>query len=661
MWANVELERLFMSRLRSTRWSILVLLLVLVPWYAETPLSATEPAGYKSGFPLDLPNSTFYEQSTVAAEIVPSSPGLEIAAISQEGYLSVISANGRLLWQKPVPPSLCGAASERASYSNPAVGALDGDGVPYVVVGYGDIYTRSDPKYCPGGVTAFHGPSGNLKWRLNTDALSPNEERSGVFGTPALADTDGNGTLEVAFGSFDRHFYLLDNNGGLIWRFHTADTVFSSPAFADINGDGRLEVIFGTDISKNDRLGLKAGGFLYAFKTTRPSAQEAPNGRIGFNQNPRAVPNLIWRSENFDQVIQGSPAIGDVTGDGVPELVATSGCHFRDGANQPLGKWVKLLNLANGSVTATIPLGQCSIASPALADLNNDGALDIVLPISGLISGECRVLALTGRGQQLWNVKPTVFGGYSDPGCDRYRGVSIADLDKNGSQEVLVNNALGIVVLAGSNGQQLSADNPPSFLLAPPGPNASHSLPVVADLDGDGNWELIASSLNRVSVWSNLASDIRSSPNANGVPGYAAWPMFRANAQRTGIANQPPLLIVNSDSVGVVVKPRSGRVQAVVSMEAQGVPQLTWQASEAISWLTLSAASGSTNSRLVVTFDPASVGNAAGVYRGDLTIRSANGSVAFLKDGKPTNSVTIKVRMVISERVEESYLPIVRR
>jgi|HigsolmetaAR202D_1030399.scaffolds.fasta_scaffold00026_63 hypothetical protein len=650
-----------MSRLSIQRWPVLVFILALLPLSFNSPLSASELSSYRSGFPVNIPNSSFYEQSTVAAEIVPSSPGLEIAAISQEGYLTVVSANGAILWQKQVPPSMCGTASERVSFSHPAVGALYGDGVPYVVVGYGDIYARSDARYCPGGVTAFHGPSGDVKWRLSIDALSPDERFTGVFGTVALADTDGNGTLEVAFGALDRHFYLLRNDGSLIWRFHTADTVFSSPTFADVNGDGRLEVIFGTDISKNDRFGFNNGGFIYAFKTTAPSAQEAPNGRIGFNANPSAIPNLVWRSENFEQAIQGSPAVGDVNGDGVAELVATSSCHFKDGNGVGLGRWVKLINLANGKVTATIPLPQCSTASPALADLNNDNVLDIVLPLSGLPNGECRVVALTGKGQQLWNVKPTVFGGFSDQGCDRFRGVTVADIDKNGSQEVLVNNALGIVVLAGSNGQQLSADNPPSFQLAAPGQNPSQSVPVVADLDGDGNYELIAGALNKVIVWNNLGSTIKSSPNSNSVPGYAAWPMFRGNAQRTGFANQAPLLVVVSDSVGVVVRPNSGRVTAVIGLQVQGVSQLSWQASESISWLSLSATSGSTNTPLRVTFDPGSVSNKVGVYNGDLTLRATNGSVAFLKDGKPASSVTIKVRMVISERVQQVYLPIVRR
>lgn len=650
-----------MSRMAIQAWFVLVSILALLPLSSNTPLSAAELSSYKSGFPVTIPNSTFYEQSTVVAEIVPNSAGLEIAAISREGYLSVVSASGRLLWQKQVPPSMCGSASERVSLSHPAVGALDGNGVPYVVVGYGDIYARSDGRYCPGGVSAFHGPSGNLKWRLSTDALSPDEQFTGVFGTVGLADTDGNGTLEVAFGSLDRHFYLLRNDGTLIWRLHTADTVFSSPTFADVNGDGRLEVIFGTDISKNDRFGFRNGGFIYAFRTTAPSAQQAPNGRIGFNSNPSAIPNLVWRSENFEQVIQGSPAIGDVNGDGVAELVATSGCHFKDGNGVALGRWIKLINLANGRVTATIPLPQCSTASPALADLNDDGALDIVLPINGQTSGECRVVAFTGRGQQLWNVKPTVFGGFSDQGCDRFRSASIADLDKNGSLEVLVNNALGIVVLAGSNGQQLSVDNPPSFQLADPGPNPSHSVPVVADLDGDGNLELIASSLNKVSVWNNLGNTIRSSSNSRGVPGYAPWPMFRGNAQRTGTVTQAPLLIVVSDSVGIVVRPGSGRVTAVIGMQAQGASQLNWQASESISWLSLSASSGSTNTPLRVTFDPNNVNGKVGAYGGNLTLRSTNGSVAFLKDGKPVSSVTIKVRMFISERVERDYLPLVRR
>lgn len=658
-----------MTHPHRTFWFVFILVLSILPLTAEARSSSVETAAHKSGFPAVVPNQTFYEQSGVVADIVPAVPGLEIAIPSQEGFLSVLSKDGNLLWQAQIPPSLCNNAENRVPRTMPAVGALDGDGVPYVVVGYGNHWARSDPKYCPGGIAAFHGPSGALKWRMSThDLTRPKVETfTGVVSAPALADSDGDGKLEVAFGSLDRHVYLLDHTGNLIWRFHTADTVWASPIFYDVNRDGRMEVVFPSDVSVNPNYNVTNGGFVYAFSSTVPDPERAPNRRIEFGGDPAKIPNLVWRTENFEQAMYSSPAVGDVNGDGVDELVVSSACIFEDRTGNPLGKWIKVINLSNGAVISSFPIQACSTASPALADLNDDGKLDIVLPLNGqhIIGAdgnpECRVIALTGTGQQLWNVEPTVFSGYSDPGCHLIKSVSIADLDNNGSQEVLVNNALGISILAGSNGRQISVDNPPTLHLAHPGEHPSHSLPIVADLDGDGTLEVVSAVHNKVIVWSNLKNAISSDPNPRGVPGYAAWPMFQANPQRQSFVTPMPVLLVVSDSVGAVISPSSGRVVAKLSMQVKDASELNWEVSGVPEWATLSARSGSSKSPLMVTFDPSKLDNKPGIYRADLTIKSSSGSAALLKDGVISTQVTIKLRLIISDTVQNSYLPVVRK
>lgn len=653
---------------RRTFWLVLSLVLTILPLTAEARSSTAGTAAYKSGFPATVANQTFYEQSAVVADIVPSNPGLEIAIPSREGYLSVLSKEGRLIWQAQIPPTLCANVEASVPRTMPAVGALDGDGVPYVVIGYGNHYARSDSKYCPGGVAAFHGPSGALKWRFSThDLTRPKVETfSGVPSVPALADSDGDGKMEVAFGSLDRHLYLLDHNGNLIWRFHTADTVWASPTFYDVDRDGRLEVVAPSDISENRSYGVTNGGFVYAFKTTVPDPDQAPDRRISFSGDPAKIPNLVWRSPNFDQALYSSPAIGDVTGDGVDDLVIASSCIFNDDSGSPKakrGKWIQVLNISDGSVIRTIPTQACSSASPALADLDNNGVLDIVLPLNGqYIEGEeCRVIAVTGSGRQLWNVEPTVFSGYSDPGCDLLKSVSIADLDNNGSQEVLVNNALGIVILAGSNGRQISVDNPPTLLLAQPGQLPSHSLPIVADLEGDGTLEVISAVHDKVLVWSNLKNAITSDANSRGVPGYAAWPMFQANPQRLSVVTPMPVLLVVSDSLGAVVPSNNGKIVAKLPMQVRGASELNWEVSEAPEWVSLSARSGSSKSPLLVTLDPSKLNNKPGTYRGEIKLKSSSGLAAFMKDGAVSSQLTIKVRLVISDTVQNGYLPVVRK
>ncbi len=159
-----------------------------------------------------------------------TSNGKEIAIGGNEGMLYVFRANGSQLWSKNVlpVPSCTYSDGDGALHSAPSVGLLFGDGVPYVVVTYGSIQGAALSN-CPGGVVAFDGRNGNQRWRhvLNNSK----EALHGTLSAPALADVDGNGTLEVGFGDFERNIVMLNSDGSQRWLFHNADTVWSSPRF----------------------------------------------------------------------------------------------------------------------------------------------------------------------------------------------------------------------------------------------------------------------------------------------------------------------------------------------------------------------------------------------------------------------------------------------
>src|SRR5207245_2621950 len=74
----------------------------------------------------------------------------------------------------------------------------------------------------------------------------------GVFSTPAIGDLDGDGHLDVVYGSYNHRIYAKRADGSDLpgWEGgrDNYDTVWSSPALADLDGDGRPEVIIGTDL-----------------------------------------------------------------------------------------------------------------------------------------------------------------------------------------------------------------------------------------------------------------------------------------------------------------------------------------------------------------------------------------------------------------------------
>jgi hypothetical protein len=66
--------------------------------------------------------------------------------------------------------------------------------------------------------------------------------------SPAIGDLDGDGHLDIVFGSKNSKIYALDRSGQILpgWPFQAGGFVESSPALVDLDGDGMVEVIFGT-------------------------------------------------------------------------------------------------------------------------------------------------------------------------------------------------------------------------------------------------------------------------------------------------------------------------------------------------------------------------------------------------------------------------------
>lgn len=633
-----------------------IVLCVLVP----SSIAGAQPrvagaAANQPGFPLTLPGGSVDRQSPVVADVRPDLPGLEVAIATNEGTLSLVSSAGQVLWSSFVPVKEC-SGTDRLN-SNPAVGKLYGGDVEYIVIGYGNIRGRSDSRYCPGGVAAFDGRNGNLVWRLDTDQLSPKENLTGVYSTPALADVDGDGTMEVAFGSFDRYFYLLDHTGQLIWRFQAADTIWSSPAFADVDGDKRLDVVTGSDITAGGFPGIVTGGFVYAFKTI---ATTQTNKTIPFSPTPSKIENLIWRSQNYTQYIQSAPAIADLDGDGKQEVIFGAGCLTTVASQADIA--VQVLDAATGATRLSIPIPTCTRSSPAIGDIDGDGKLDIVINMSGVSSyggnGLCNTLAFRADGSTIWAANPRA-AGVSDPGCDVLQAPVIADVDGNGSLEVLTTSAVGVVVLDGHTGAQLSDDAPPS--LSTNG-SLTHGTPAIGDLDGNGVLEVTLAAGPRLYAWTNISDAIDSAPDTSKAAFSAPWPMFHGTASRTGTVAQQPTLQLSVGKIVVLVGAQSGPQVRTIGFANLGAGALAWSATADQQWLTLSKANGTTPDTLAITIDPAVLGNRLGSYSGAITI-SSSAPITLKSPSSNTlaASTTVTVQLTIVGNASSLYLPVVRK
>jgi len=71
-----------------------------------------------------------------------------------------------------------------------------------------------------------------------------------IFGSPSIADLDGDNTLEILYGdgayATSGTLYCLDHTGSLETSFSMGDILFCPPTCCDIDNDGIMELTFGS-------------------------------------------------------------------------------------------------------------------------------------------------------------------------------------------------------------------------------------------------------------------------------------------------------------------------------------------------------------------------------------------------------------------------------
>ena len=415
----------------------------------------------KPGFPVEFPGQVPDEAASVGSHVVAADLGLT------PGYKSLVFGlrNGKLYvvrresngtwsaapgWPKQLPTHI---------YSSPAVGDLDGDGEPDIVVGFGSVSTQH---LGHGGVRAFSS-DGTQLWEVQTSDVTPgpaNGFRDPVMSTPAIGDIDGDGAVEVVFGALDHKLYVVNGENGLsqapgVWPKDMQDTVFSSPSLHDMDGDGNLDIIIGTDYFMTN------GGRL---RVLRANGTELP----GF---PKEI----------DQVVSSSPAVGDIDGDGKPEIVHGTGTFFPNRLERVYA-WK-----CDGSAVPGWPVavtGQVH-TSPALANLDGDPALEVVVTADNTRSStQFRVYGFQGNGSQIFSTVIRDFFNQSLSGGEPL----VADVLGDSALEIVLptNGEVAIFNLAGA--QLTETDNFPDD---PAKPNLmtqdSISAVAVTDLETDGS------------------------------------------------------------------------------------------------------------------------------------------------------------------------------
>lgn len=629
-------------------------------WIHAPPFSDDTPEAHG----VIVAGNEFVRGSPTIADIDGNTTnGQEVIIGGIDGQLYAFRANGSLLWGPVQVPATTCTSADGLIQTAPAVGRIFGSGdVPYVVVGYGTIIVDG----CDGGVAVFNGVTGALAWRFSTvewerQRGDPVESNHGVVSSPGLADTDGDGRMEIGFAGINRYIYLLNADGSVRWYYDSADSVRASPSFVNIDNDTALEMIVGADISGNDALQTPNGGFVYAFDT-----QTRPEVRIPFYAPISGIPTdgiVVWRTQFNDQAIYSSPAIADVlsTNPG-NEIIVGSSCFFPVGSNEKLGKWVKILDARTGAELQTLNADDCVQSSPALGDLDDDGQLEIVAVTRGQpgTSGTdfSRVQAWDPTNPTpIWTATPLdANSGVNDPSGGDLQSPVIADLDGNGSLEVAVTNFWSVHVLNGRTGEPLTCQGAGCTQPALFAWKTLKATPAIGDIDADGDLDLVTAGgniftadrfgANRgvVYAWTDFAGRLNSPTGTQ--PAYSApWPQFQKNPENNGVF---ATLTASVSEVTTLVA-NTGRIGRTAS--AQIILSTNWQAqviTNPDNLVTLTRTQGTASDPLVLTV---ATDEGASTGTNSVTIRVTDPT------GASTSVVDVTVNIVVANQVFINSLP----
>ncbi len=350
-----------------------------------------------------------------------------------------------------------------------------------------------------------------------------------VWSSAAIGDLNNDGSKEICFGANSQNFYVLRANGGDfldgdsdpgttgVFKVMNGYYNYSTPALADLDGNGQMDIIMGG-----------ADGRLYAW---RPDGSNLPGFPV-----------------QLSLAITSSPAIGflDGSGDTQPEIVVA-------GKNDSLYAFTSTGVRRPGWPVRVLGGGTSKTPSPALADMDNDGFLDIVQ------AGTDGLMHVFNRnGVPIAPVNNVRFSSLTLYACES--SPIVADINGDGWNDVIVGSEdATLTAISGQNGLVLAGFPIPLN-------GEVRGTPAVGDIDGDGKTEIVLAGWDKnLYVWDY---DFAFSPN-----GPPPWPQFHHDAMRTGFASNP--VFVSVDPVAGEL-PRSIEFAVPQPNPARGGTRVRW-------------------------------------------------------------------------------------
>jgi hypothetical protein len=283
--------------------------------------------------------------------------------------------------------------------------------------------------------------AGSRAWEIDLQMTRPLDGHS--TSATGLFDLDADSVPELLVPG-NRQLYCLDTSGLQRWQFEPVSQYFpsvSSPLAADVDSDGQPDVVVSTPLA------------VYRLSADGDSVWRRTLAGQG------AVQNCI-----------ASTALGDINADSKLEVFC-----YEVYANRLL-----CLDPETGDTVWTFHPGKdarFSVGTPTIADLDQDGRLEVIGVVTDTSGG--RTYCLSDSGRLLWD--------FETPGSGlsgwQLASVAVADVDGNDSLEVIgTANYWGIFCL----------DCAGDTLWTRRYAEHAATYPAIGDIDQDGALEVVS-------------------------------------------------------------------------------------------------------------------------------------------------------------------------
>jgi len=620
--------------MRYFTWAAIALCLIIP--FADFMPAEIAPQHMSPRWSSQLPGGRIEDSSPTLYDLDGDGKLEIIIGTTSRGYstpvLAVLEDDGTIKWTVNLSDPV---------FSSPAVADISypPDGIPEIIVS-----TGGDVHWCRGSVIAFNR-NGQQLWKYDTNDAQGTGMPCGNWSSPTVGDGDGDGDMEIVFGSWDRNIYMLNHRGARIWHYHVADSVWSTAALADLDRDGDLEIIIGTDIT--------GGGVL-------PDGYRPTDG--GFVLILDKDGSKLARRQ-MNEAIYSSPAVGDVDGDGRYEIFVGTGMYWylQGRYSQPYVYGFRVNTSGSEWVLEDLPgwpqpVAYPGMSSPALADLDGDKDLEVIIGTGYNGMSKPNKCPPTCYGAlYAWHHNGNPVSGFPMWPKD-YLGMNgfirssptVANVDGDGQLEILFSMNWDVIVV-GSNGVQEQILHTAWSLFA---------SPAIGDLDNDGRTDVVIGGSAHSNSDYGYVYAFRFGTNS-----YRAdlrpWPMFHRDPQHTGRYPSPPRLQVLPSSLYVLHQYGSGsQERAFLNLRNIGEGSFAWAVSSQPGNVAVHPASGTAfyTSSVPLSVTITTTGYTTGTYNlGAVVITATAGSGTVM--GAPAS---IPVTLYVG-RVERVYLPLVMR